>query len=318
MGLYPVKATAALTGLSAGTLRAWERRHAAVVPHRDAQGRRQYDEAMLERLALLHRLTDRGHPISRLAPLGDAALIELLEQGAQRGFGAASAVPGRMLAAVAEYRVDRFDRELATAIASMPLGVLLERVVQPLLREVGQRWVDGRMAIAQERLVSSLLRARLLSLLSQHPRERPPQVLFATLPGEQHELGLIGAALQAHDAGLPVMYLGTELPARELAEVANQLGARALALSSVYPGAAAAALEGLRELDRLLAPGVPVWLGGTNARYLGEELGLARISVVNDARQLDRLAARLKRPARTPGRTPSVPGPLPPPPRGLE
>ena len=209
MGLYPVKATAALTGLSAGTLRAWERRHAAVIPHRDAQGRRQYDEAMLERLALLHRLTDRGHPISRLAPLSDAALIELLEQGTQRGFGAASAVPGRMLAAVAEYRVDRFDRELATAIASMPLGVLLERVVQPLLREVGQRWVDGRMAIAQERLVSSLLRARLLSLLSQHPRERPPQVLFATLPGEQHELGLIGAALQAHDVGLPVMYLGT-------------------------------------------------------------------------------------------------------------
>lgn len=83
-------------------------------------------------------------------------------------------------------------------------------------------------------------------------------------------------------------------------------------------GTGGGALEGLRELDRLLAPGVPVWLGGTNARYLGEELGLARISVVNDARQLDRLAARLKRPARTPGRTPSVPGPLPPPPRGLE
>ena len=89
----------------------------------------------------------------------------------------------------------------------------------------------------------------------------------------------------------------------------------ALALSSVYPGAAAA-LEGLRELDRLLAPGVPVWLGGTNARYLGEELGLARISVVNDARQLDRLAVRPKHPARTPRRTPAVPGP--PPPRRLE
>lgn len=44
--------------------------------------------------------------------------------------------------------------------------------------------------------------------------------------------------------------------------------------------------------------------------------GSSQISVVNDARQLDRLAARLKRPARTPGRTPSVPGPLPP--RGLE
>ena len=62
MGLYPVKATAALTGLSAGTLRAWERRHAAVIPHRDAQGRRQYDEAMLERLATFNPLQMHGSP----------------------------------------------------------------------------------------------------------------------------------------------------------------------------------------------------------------------------------------------------------------
>ena len=71
--MYTVKATAQLTGLTAETLRAWERRYAAVVPERDAKGRRMYNEAMLERLARLHRLTDRGHPISQIAPLDDAA-----------------------------------------------------------------------------------------------------------------------------------------------------------------------------------------------------------------------------------------------------
>ena len=43
----------------------------------------------------------------------------------------------------------------------MPLTVLVSRVVHPLLREVGTRWADGRLSIAQERLVSSLLRSRL-------------------------------------------------------------------------------------------------------------------------------------------------------------
>ena len=46
-------ATSRMTGLTAGTLRAWERRHGAVEPSRDAAGRRVYDAAMIERLTRL-------------------------------------------------------------------------------------------------------------------------------------------------------------------------------------------------------------------------------------------------------------------------
>ena len=290
--MFPVKAAAELSGLSAETLRAWERRHAAVVPHRDERGRRLYDGAMLERLNRLHRLTDRGHPIRDLAALGDEALDRLLEDSRQAGYGGVEALPGRMLDAVADYRLDEFDRDLSVAIATLPLPVLLARVVTPLLREVGVRWADGRLAIAQERLVSSLLRAQLLSVLNQHPRERRPRVLFATLPAEPHELGLLGAALYAHEAGMPVLYLGTELPALELARVANRLGAAAVALSSVDPGQAPAALEELRTLHETLGAHVPIWVGGANARYLAEALAIERVQAVTDPTLLARLAKR--------------------------
>lgn len=280
--MFPVKAVAELSGLSPETLRAWERRHRAVVPHRDAKGRRLYDQAMVERLGRLHRLTDRGHPIGQIATLDDDALDRLLEEGRRAAYGGVEDLPQRMLEAIADYRVDEFDRDLSVAITTLPLSVLIARVVTPLLREVGVRWADGRLAIAQERLVSSLLRARLLSVLNQHPRERRPRVLFATLSGERHELGLIGAALHACDAGLPVLYLGTELPAAELARVALKLGAGAVAVSSVDPGQARAALEQLRQLDAALPAGVQVWLGGANARYLHEALGLERVRAVND------------------------------------
>ena len=291
--MFPVKAAAALSGLTTETLRAWERRHGAVVPHRDDKGRRLYDGAMVERLTRLHRLTDRGHPIRDLAGMADEALDRLLEESRHAGYGGVETLPERMLDAIADYRVDEFDRDLSVAIATLPLPVLMARVVTPLLREVGVRWADGRLAIAQERLVSSLLRARLLSVLNQHPRERRPRVLFATLPGEPHELGLLGAALYAHEAGMPVLHLGTELPALELARVADRLGAAAVALSSVDPGQAPAALAELRTLHETLAPSIPIWIGGANARYLAEALAIERVQAVIDPAALARLAKRL-------------------------
>ena len=292
-GMFPVKAAAELTGLTPETLRAWERRHGAVTPRRDAGGRRLYDTAMIERLARLYRLTERGHPIRDLAPMDDAALERLLEQGRQAGYGPVADLPDRMLEAVSEYRVDAFDRDLQLAIATMPVTVLVTRVVVPLLREVGARWADGRLEIAQERIVSSQLRSRLLSVLDQHPRERPPRVLFATLPGEPHELGLLGAALHAHDAGAPVLYLGTQLPPLELGRVAARLDADAVALSSVDPGQAPCALAGLRALHTALPERVSVWVGGANAPYLVESLGIGRIVSVTEPAALARLVRRL-------------------------
>ncbi|GGZ68251.1 MerR family transcriptional regulator [Lysobacter xinjiangensis] len=289
--MYPIKAAADLTGLSPETLRAWERRHAAIRPVRDPQGRRLYDAATIERLGRLHRLTGRGHPIRDLAALDDDALERLLDDGRQAAYGGVETLPGRMLDAIADYRVDEFDRDLSVAIATLPMPVLMARVVMPLLREVGLRWSDGRLAIAQERLVSSLLRMRLLAVLNPPPRERRARVLFATLPGERHELGLLGAALQAHEAGLPVLYLGTELPAAEIARVATRLDCAGIALGSVDPEQARATLAELRELDAALPPGLPVWIGGANARYLAEALGLPRVQAVLDPDALARFAA---------------------------
>lgn len=291
--MFPVKAAAELTGLTPETLRAWERRHAAVKPHRDGAGRRLYDAAMIERLVRLHQLTERGHPIRDLAGLDDAALERLREEGRQAGHGGLELLPERLLDAVADYRVDVFDQQLAVAIATLPVPLLVARVVTPLLHEVGRRWADGRLEIAQERLVSSLLRARLLSVLSQHPRGGQARVLFATLPGEPHELGLLGAALHGAGAGLAVLYLGTGLPPAELARAANRLGAAAVAISSIDPGQARGALEALAELDAALDPEVPVWVGGANAAYLAEALGQPRVRAVTDPATLGTLARRL-------------------------
>jgi MerR family transcriptional regulator, light-induced transcriptional regulator len=78
------------------------------------------------------------------------------------------------------------------------------------------------------------------------------------------------------------------LPAVEIARIAEKLGVAGIALASVDFEQSQLALEELRQLDAALAPGVPVWLGGANARYLAEELASPRIQAVGDVQALTR------------------------------
>src|SRR6187401_880800 len=68
--LYRIGTVARLAGLSTHALRVWERRYGVPSPARSDGGARLYSESELERLRLLKRAVDRGHPIGRLVPLG--------------------------------------------------------------------------------------------------------------------------------------------------------------------------------------------------------------------------------------------------------
>lgn len=291
--MYSVTTTSRMTGLTPGTLRAWERRYAVVDPHRDEAGRRVYDAVMIERLARLQRLTEQGHPIRRLAPLGDAALDDLLNESSQIGYGGVEVLSEQMLEAVIGYRIGALDRLLSVAVATLPLAILVTRVISPLLAEVGRRWVAGELDIAQERMLSSLLRARMIAILNPRPSETGPKLLFSTLPGEHHELGLLMAALLAYEAGAPLLYLGTNLPARDLATLAGELGVKAVALSCVDSGLADSALDDITALIALLGSGVEVWVGGAQADFLCRKLAHPRVRKVTNPALIERMVGRL-------------------------
>ena len=70
---YPIRAVSRLTGIGIDTLRAWERRYAAVTPPRDDRGR-MYTEADVARLRLLNGAVEQGHSIGRLAGLSNDQL----------------------------------------------------------------------------------------------------------------------------------------------------------------------------------------------------------------------------------------------------
>src|SRR5512134_2332351 len=231
--MYSIKAVSRATGLTVETLRAWERRYRVVVPQRDDMGRRVYRAEDVLRLRRLREATELGHPIGRLVHLDDTSLAGLLHEPERRPQSAmATTFVERILDAARRYSAADCEQALTLAIALMAPARLIHEVLEPLLREVGDRWHGGEFSIAQERLVSSTVRKHIGLIVETYDRTaRRQSIVFATLPGERHELGLLMSAMVCASQGFKVHYLGPELPAQEIARYAREVGAGLVALS---------------------------------------------------------------------------------------
>jgi DNA-binding transcriptional MerR regulator len=288
--MYSIKAVSQATGITVETLRAWERRYGVVAPERDGSGRRVYGPDQVLRLRLLREASDRGHPIRRLAKLSDSELSGLLaEASAPRTTAGPGGFAGQLLEAAKNYRVDECAQVLTLAIALLPPQRLFADVLQPLLREVGERWHRGELAISQERLVSSTIRRHLGLVLEAYGHTAKHQhIVFATLPGERHELGLLMAAISCASRGFRAHYLGADLPAEEIARFARETGASVVAISVMLREQLADAQRQLGQLVNALDPGSAIWIGGAASQLLDRDALPANCVFVRDHLDLDR------------------------------
>jgi len=288
--MYSIKAVAQATGLSVETLRAWERRYRVVVPTRDASGRRVYDAEDVLRLRRLREATEHGHPIRRLATLSDAKLADILNGAAgHRPSATPDAFATRILEAAERFSPEDCEQALTLAIAMLPPRQLFSDVLQPLLHEVGERWHRAEFHVSQERLVSSTVRRHLGLLLETYGRiSRRQPIVFATLPGERHEIGLLMSAMVCASRGFRVHYLGPELPPAEIARFANQVDASIVALSIVLQDGIELVPGQLHTLASDLAPDGQIWFGGCASRELPRQELPANCIPVEGLAELER------------------------------
>jgi methanogenic corrinoid protein MtbC1 len=164
---------------------------------------------------------------------------------------------------VSKYRLTECDQAMAMAFASMSPFEAVRSVLSPVLREVGERWHRSEMSIAQERIASNCARRQLISLLHTfNSVAKGAAVVFATLSGERHELGILMYATIAASLRLRTFYLGADLPAEEVARCALKIDAMAVAISLVNHDRLGATLAQLHDLRRQLPDEVELWLGG--------------------------------------------------------
>ena len=268
-----------LTGLTPDLLRAWERRYAAVEPLRTGGGTRRYRATDIDRLRRLKAAVEAGHRIGDIATLEDSRLGALVEEP---GLEAPPAALAQTLAALE--RLDAVDAERQIALQLAALGPVRfgREFAVPLLSAIGEGWADRRLGVASEHLGSGLLRSLLgTALRPTASSAKAPCILFATLPGERHELGLLIAALVALGAGGNPLYLGPDLPVDEIVRAVEMAGASAVALSLVALPSADAA-TGLESLRAALAKEIDLWVGGARAETFDLPPGVDHIADLGD------------------------------------
>jgi DNA-binding transcriptional MerR regulator len=223
------------SGVSPELLRAWERRYGLLRPTRSAGGLRLYSLDDLARVREMRRHLADGVAAAQAAALATAPA------GGEPVAAALDTASARDELARA---LDAFDEATAQAVlddllAAATVDVLVAEVVLPYLRELGDRWERGEASVAQEHFGSNVLRGRLLGLARGWGRGLGPLAVLACVPGERHELGLLGFGLVLRSRGWRIAYLGADTPLETLDAAARALQPDLVVLTTV-------AADGLR------------------------------------------------------------------------
>jgi len=268
-----VSVVARLTGLKPVTIRMWERRYRAVVPSRDRSGRRVYAQEDIDRLSLLATLVRRGHRIGTLAHFDTTELRRRV--GSHPGRAAPpdeGDMARRLIEAARNYDQPACLQLAAGALIALEPLRAIEEVLAPLMRLIGDEWAAGRLDVAQEHALSSLIAGMLHGSIAQMQRVAGRRTLLIAAPaGERHELGCLFAAYLAASRGVRCVYLGADVPARDLVAAAEKAGAEAIALSlpqTPVPDRVAAELAAICARTRARGP---LWIGGEGAAALARE-----------------------------------------------
>jgi DNA-binding transcriptional MerR regulator/methylmalonyl-CoA mutase cobalamin-binding subunit len=237
--MYTIRQAAIRSGVNVPLLRAWERRYGIVAPARTDGGYRLYDDAAIDRLRAMRILVDDGmsprqaaDQVTAAAPDDVAAIVGVGASRTEPAGDAASAVMGFVDAAA---RID--GRGIARAVDELFASGSFERAMEdrifPALSALGDAWTRGEVDVAGEHAASAAV-VRRLSLAFEAAAsvsadgDRP--ILVGLPPGAHHEVAPLACATAARRAGLPVVYLGTDVPVASWVAAVARTGARAIVL----------------------------------------------------------------------------------------
>ncbi len=240
-------------------------------------GDRLYSDDDVQRLRLVKRLLGLGHAIGDVATLSAAELEKLLKLHSSPTAPNAEYAPlvDRYLGHIARLDLSSADQTLAGAAWALPRREFIDRVLVPLLTEVGARWQGGSLQVAHEHAATAMVRSHLgamLRLFAVDPSA--PTAVATTLEGELHELGALMAAVVAAMTGWRAVFLGPSLPVEEISHAARETGAEALLIScvSLDPRTAGPLLA---DLSAALPRRCTLVVGGQSSRDIDELPGNA-------------------------------------------
>ena len=268
-GLHSIGVVERDTGIGRDTLRVWERRYGFPSPMRNDKGERIYSEQQLRRLQRIRRLMDQGLRPGKLLPLGDAGLDELELSLKGNGDSGPDLKIKPLFDAVKTLDGDELQYQLGKQYDHLGMTAFITEIVTPLLKLVGNAWARGDLQIFQEHYLSQqLIHFLNVKIATLQGKEIRPRILLATLPGEEHSLGLLMLSALLCAKGVTCINLGAQVPMDQIHQAVqhHKITVVALTFSAAYQYSSIR--SHLLELKDLLGDEVDVWTGGEGVRRL--------------------------------------------------
>lgn len=229
--IFPIRTVSTITGVNAVTLRAWERRYNLIQPLRTKKGHRTYTQYDIDLINHIVELLNKGIAIGQVKTHLQQAPQPTQENELWRQY------QQRMTNAIVRFDDRGLDATYNDTLALYPVDMVTQKLIQPLLKSLGERWAIQQGSIAEEHFFGCYLRNKLGARYHHEAsRAQGPLLLTACLPGEHHETGLLLASLSLMAHGYRTLLLGADLPLKELIAPAQHSQAKAILLSgSITP-----------------------------------------------------------------------------------
>lgn len=298
---FNIQFVANITGINPHTIRAWEKRYQAIVPNRDHNGRRLYNQQDIDRLNLLNGLVKNGNSISDIAHLS----IEELEVIFQKFIGEKKEnnqktfqvdikeVLNNMHMALEFFKLDIISHELAKACDALSSRELALEIIAPLVIKIRMMKQENILSQRQRTAIFLIIKSHIIKKLfkSQTETKDSQKIVLASPEGELNEMGILIAALLCQDHRVDFYLLGSRVESELLAEISEQLRADIIFLGLNYSVNSLTINDAFRYQEQLIEnmDRTPeVWVGTFDSCTAIESF-----VCVDDFKRLDKRLARI-------------------------
>lgn len=277
---YKIGTLARESGISPGLLRAWEKRYELWTPERGSGGQRLYSEEDMHLICHIAKATQQGLRIGELAALGRENLVQQIEDGnktsqMQQAHSAETfhdnvleSYITPLVTAAETVNVMAIRDGLNRALLELSPDKVVYEVIHPAMVKVGEAYLNGKISIAGEHLISSLGEYYLRNCIDQasmaSPEKVRPPALCSCFPEEEHRLGLLVVMYTLAREGCELVYLGSSLPLESLEQAIMQIQPK-----SIWLSVTSSVLYDKYRYDLATLAGrnsIPIFLGGQGVR----------------------------------------------------
>lgn len=214
---FSIKELESLSGIKAHTIRIWEQRYKFLKPHRTPTNIRTYDNEELKTLLTVALLNKYGYKISQI---DEMQAEERLKVVLNLQYAEAQIENGvnELIGCMIDLKNIDFEEALNKHIQENGLQLTISELIFKFLERTGILWQTNRINPAHEHIVSNIIRQKIVSAINDLPLQKtaaPVYLLF--LPeDEHHELGLLFVYYLLKKNHIPVLYLGANVPLKDV------------------------------------------------------------------------------------------------------